>query len=357
MILSIFETISSTWSSVWPYLIAILFFGFIILIHEFGHFIFAKLFKVKVNEFSIGMGPTIFKKKGKVTKYSLRALPIGGYISMEGEDSDSEDEGAFCNKAVWKRFIIVSAGATFNLILGLIICIFIVNSDDLVGTNTIISFSDTTVVSEESLMPMDEILEIDGLKVYSDYDISFLLQRNTTYVYDFVVLRDGEEVELFDVEMDFSNGFGFTILGVEKTVSTVVTGAVKYAITMSRMIYINLYDLVTGVYGMDDMAGPVGTVTVIADVVETSTVSTDWSQVFTIMALITINIGIFNLLPVPALDGGRLFFLAIEFVCRKPIPRKYEGWVHAAGLILLLGLMLIITAGDIWKLISGQGFY
>lgn len=357
MSLSIFETISSTWSSVWPYLIAILFFGFIILIHEFGHFIFAKIFKVRVNEFSIGMGPLLFKKKGKETQYSVRALPIGGYISMEGEDSDSEDEGAFCNKAVWKRFIIISAGAIFNLILGLIICIFIVNSDDLVGTNTVISFNDSVEVSEQTLMPMDEILEIDGLKVYSDYDISFLLQRNTTCIFDFVVLRDGEEVQLYDVEMDFSNGFGFTILGVEKSVSTVVVGAAKYAVTMSRMIYINLYDLVTGVYGMDDMAGPVGTVTVIADVAESSSTSADWGQMFTIMALITINIGIFNLLPIPALDGGRLFFLAIEFICTKPIPRKYEGWVHAAGLFLLFGLMIVITAGDIWKLISGQGFY
>ncbi len=357
MILSVFSSISSAWSSVWPYLVAILFFGFIILIHEFGHFIFAKLFKVKVNEFSLGMGPLIFKKKGKETQYSIRLLPIGGYISMEGEDEESKDEAAFCNKAVWKRMIIVAAGATFNLILGLIICIGIVNSDDLVGTNTIISFNETVEVSDETLMPMDEILEIDGLKVYSDYDISFLLQRNTTYVYDIVVLRDGEKVELEDVEMDFSNGFGFTILGVEKTVTTVVSGAAKYAVSMCRMIYINLYDLVTGVYGMDDMAGPIGTVTVIADVAESSERSADWGQMFTIMALITINIGIFNLLPIPALDGGRLFFMFIELIRRKPIPAKYESWVHGAGLLLIFGLMLVISAGDIWKLISGQGFY
>lgn len=441
MKLNLLLTFSEVWTKVWPILVAILFFGFIIFIHEFGHFIFAKIFKVKVNEFALGMGPTILKKQGRETKYALRLFPIGGFVSMEGEDEASEDDGAFCNKKVWKRMIITAAGAVNNIILGVLICILIVagvgssQKDPLVGTNTISQFYQGAVSNGEGgLKAGDKILKIDGKRVFSDYDISFLMQRNNTGKYSFVVERDGEKVELPEVQFAIRTGgnfsydencvmssvssklkkaglkdgdkviavngvkvetntalmeeigkdtdytidftvlrdgeekifesvkmatvtvFDFSILGEERNFFNVVGGAFRYTATMSRMVYLSLFDMLTGKYGLNDLAGPIGTVSVIANVAEQSAQNTDWSSMFMIMALITVNIGVFNLLPVPALDGGRLFFMFVELIFRKKVPPKYENWIHAAGLVLLLVFMAVISASDLWKWISGIGF-
>lgn len=425
-------TSSAVFSKILYVLVAVLFFGVIIFIHEFGHFIFAKLFKVKVNEFAIGMGPAIFKKQGKVTKYTLRLLPIGGYNSMEGEDENSEDEGAFCNKAVWKRFIIVAAGGIFNIILGFIICVAVIGSGELVGTSTVNQFYEGAVsCAEGGLQSGDKILRIDGKRVFSDYDVSFLMQRNNNGKYDFVVERNGEKISLpgvefltrtggnfsFDPENRISglgqsvkkggmrendviiavNGvkvgsneelkaqidkdtdftvsftverdgqtvecenvqmstvtvFDFTVLGEEKNLFNVTGGAVKYGVSISRMVYLSLIDMISGKYGLSDLSGPIGTIDIIADVAQTSAEETDYSYLFMIMALITINIGLVNLLPIPALDGGRLLFMIIEIIFRRPVPKKYEGFIHAAALVLLLGLIAVISVSDILKLVRG----
>ena len=419
-----------------PILIAVLFFGVIIFIHEFGHFIFAKLFGVKVNEFAIGMGPTIFKKQGKETKYALRLFPIGGFVSMEGEEEESEDSRAFCNQKTWKRMIIIAAGATFNLILGIIVCFFLVGSEDLAGTNEILKFYDTAISNQEGgLEAGDKIISIDGKRVFSDYDITFLMQRNNSgtykfvverngekltlpevhfarrtggnfsytadciisglsskikgfglkdgdkivgvngeavttgeeliavigkdddYTYDFTIERQGETLDFADVKMAVVTVFDFVILGEDKNVINVTKSAFGYALSMGRMVYLSLFDLISGQYGMNDIAGPIGTISVITDIAEESIATVDWSSLLMIMAMITINIGLFNLLPVPALDGGHLFFMVFELIFRKKIPQKYESYIHAAGLVILLGFMALISASDIWKLISGRGFY
>ena len=419
-----------------PILIAVLFFGVIIFIHEFGHFIFAKLFGVKVNEFAIGMGPTIFKKQGKETKYALRLFPIGGFVSMEGEEEESEDSRAFCNQKTWKRMIIIAAGATFNLILGIIVCFFLVGSEDLAGTNEILKFYDTAISNQEGgLEAGDRIISIDGKRVFSDYDITFLMQRNNSgtykfvverdgekltlpevhfarrtggnfsytadciisglsskikgfglkdgdkivgvngeavttgeeliavigkdddYTYDFTIERQGETLDFADVKMAVVTVFDFVILGEDKNVINVTKSAFGYALSMGRMVYLSLFDLISGQYGMNDIAGPIGTISVITDIAEESIATVDWSSLLMIMAMITINIGLFNLLPVPALDGGHLFFMVFELIFRKKIPQKYESYIHAAGLVILLGFMALISASDIWKLISGRGFY
>ncbi len=421
-------------SKIIPFAIAILFFGVIIFIHEFGHFIFAKLFGVKVNEFAIGMGPTIFKKQGKETKYALRLLPFGGFVSMEGEEEESQDKRAFCNQKAYKRMIILAAGAVMNLILGLVVCVFLVSSEQYVGTNTILQFYEGAK-SNQTLAEGDRILEIDGKRVFSDYDISYLISRNPEGVYEFTVVRDGEKIKVENVTFgkrtsgNFSydesgvissvsqalkgaglqdndriisvNGveihsgeeliseigkdedfiydfeilrgeqalsfkditlntvtfFDFVILGEDKNPINVISAAFSYSLSMGRMVYLSLFDLIRGTYGINDLAGPIGTVSVIADIAQESIINVDWSSLFMIMAMITINIGLFNLLPVPALDGGHLFFLLFEVIFRKPVPQKYESYIHAAGLVILLGFMLIISASDIWKLISGKGFY
>ncbi len=348
------------WSKVWPYLVAIIFFGLLISIHELGHFTFAKLFKVKVNEFALGMGPAIFKKKKGETTYALRLLPIGGYVSMEGEDEESTDENAFNKKKVWQKFIIVAAGAIMNLILGVVIVATCLSMDELIGTTQIIDFNENAISQQTGLKEGDILLEIDGKRVFSDMDISFLMSRSDDGVFDMTVRRDGEKVELSGVTFNTQKQDGYTlitydfiILGKEPTFFNVVGNAFKQTASIGRLVWLSLFDLVTGRFGLSDLSGPVGTVNVLADVTSSAVESkANLISALTLMAFVSINIGIFNLLPLPALDGGRLFFLFIEGIRRKPINPKYEGYVHGAGLVLLLLLMVVITFNDIVNLIK-----
>ncbi len=353
-------TAGAVWGKVWPILVAILFFGLIIFFHELGHFTFAKIFKVKVHEFAMGMGPTLFKFKKGETKYALRLLPIGGFVSMEGEDEESDIEGALCNKPAWQRFIIIAAGGVVNLIMGVIIVALMLSQMDLIGLPEIHSFHENSVSSQYGLQVKDKIKKINGKNVYSEYDLSFLMTRDEDGIFDFVVERDGEKITLKDVKFETydNNGkltivYDFIIRGVEPTFLNVAKNAVKESVSIGRIVWISLLDLVTGQYGLSDLSGPIGTVTYIADAAETAKQETDYSYLLAMLAMITINIGLFNLLPLPALDGGRLFFILIEMIFRKPVPRKYEGWVHAIGLVLLLVLMAVISFSDIWRLIKG----
>ncbi|MEE1137512.1 MAG: M50 family metallopeptidase [Acutalibacteraceae bacterium] len=351
---------AAVWGKVWPVLVAILFFGLLIFFHELGHFTFAKLFKVKVNEFAMGMGPTLFKFKKGETRYALRLFPIGGFVSMEGEDEESENERAFCNKPAWQRFIIVAAGGVVNLIMGAIIVAVMLSQTNLIGLPQIHSFEENSV-SSQYLQAGDEIKKINGKKVYSEYDLSFLMARDKDGIIDFTVEREGEKVELNGVPfqtMKNQDGtitiiYDFIIRGVEPGFLSVTKNAVLESVSIGRIVWISLLDLVTGQYGLSDLSGPIGTVSYIADAAQVATQQTDYTYLFTLMAMIAINIGLFNLLPLPALDGGRLFFLAIEFVFRKPVPAKYEGWVHAVGMVLLLLLMVVISLSDILRLIRG----
>ena len=350
MFLNTALSFSAVWSKVWPFLVAILFFGIVIMFHELGHFLFAKLFKVKVNEFSIGMGPAIFKKKKGETDYAVRILPIGGYVSMEGEDEDSEDQHAFNNKPLWQRMIIVAAGATVNLIMGVIIVAIMLCQSDLIGTTQIRSFYDNATSAASGLEAGDKIVKINGKRVYSQYDITFLMMRDDDGVMDFVVKRDspieGQE-NLISIHYDF------IIVGVKPTFLSVTKNAFLESISIGRMVWISLFDLITGRYGLSEVSGPIGVINYVADAASASSTSMDWTPLLTIMALIAINVGLFNLLPIPALDGGRLFFMFIELIIRRPIPQKFEKWVHAVGMILLLAFMAVISFKDIVSLIRG----
>lgn len=352
-------TAAELWGKAWPILVAILFFGLLIFFHELGHFTFAKLFKVKVHEFAMGMGPTLFKFKKGETKYALRLFPIGGFVSMEGEDEESEDEGAFCNKPAWQRFIIVAAGGTINLIMGVIIVAIMLSQSSLIGLPEIHSFEENAV-SSQHLQAGDKIEKINGKRVFSEYDLSFLMMRDKDGIIDFTVERDGEKVELPAVPFQTydNNGvntivYDFIIRGVEPGIWSVAKNSVLQSVSIGRIVWISLLDLVTGQYGLSDLSGPIGTVTYIADAAQTATQQTDYTYLFNLMAMIAINIGLFNLLPLPALDGGRLFFIAIEVIFRKRVPAKYEGWVHAVGIVLLLGLMVVVSFSDIMRLIRG----
>ncbi len=359
MLLDFSTTLSTVWGKAWPILVAILFFGLVIMSHELGHFCFAKLFKVKVDEFAMGMGPKILKFKKGETVYALRLLPIGGMVSMDGEDEESDNERAFCNKPVWQRFIIVAAGATINIILGLILVAVMLNQSELIGTSQIKSFHENAASQACGLQEGDKITHINGKRIFSDLDISYLMSRDKDGVMEFTVKRDGEKVVLDKIalekyEKDGQTGFiyDFIIVGVKPTFLPVLKYSFGETVSIVRMVWLSLFDLVTGQYGLSAMSGPIGVVTYVADAAEQST-STDMTPILMLMSLIAINIGVFNLLPVPALDGGRLFFMFIEMIRRKPIPQKYEGYIHAAGMALLLLFMAVVSVNDIMNLIRG----
>lgn len=345
--------LTQIWNTVYPILIAILFFEFIIVIHEGGHFIAARLMKIKVNEFSIGMGPKIFQFKKGETKYTLRLILFGGYCSMEGEDEDSDDENAFSGKKVIQRIFVVVAGAVMNLILGfVIIAILITTQQDLVGTPTVAKFADHAV-SSSVLKAGDTIKSIDGVRVFTATDVTTGLSRSDDNELDIVVERDGKSMTLkvpFEMEEYEGRQFismDFWLLGVEKTAGSVIKNTAMEWVSYARMVFLSVHDIIAGKYGVSDLSGPVGAV----DIVQTA-VKTSVNSLLRIMALLTINVGLFNLFPIPALDGWRLFLLIFEGIFKRKLSNKWEWAINAAGLALLLGFMCIITFSDISKLIK-----
>lgn len=343
--------LANIWNTAYPIIIAILFFELIIVIHEGGHFVAARLCGVKVNEFAIGMGPKIFQFKKGDTTYSLRLILFGGFCAMEGEDEDSDDECAFSNKKVIQRIFIVVAGAVMNLILGLVITAIIVGSQNLVGTATVAKF-DKDAVSSQTLQAGDRIKSIDGMRVYSATDVTTGLTRSADDTLDMVVVRKGKEKKLevkFDTEKYEGRQYikmDFWLLGEKKTVGNVVKETVMQWMSYARMVFLSVHDLITGAYGMSELSGPVGAVGIVSKAVKFGGTS-----VLRIMALLTINVGLFNLFPIPALDGWRLFLLIFEGIFRKKLPSKWEWAINGAGLILLLGFMTLITFSDVSKLI------
>lgn len=341
---------SHIWQTVYPILIAILFFELIILVHEGGHFFAAKMMKVKVNEFSIGMGPKLFQFQKGDTKFTLRLILFGGYCAMEGEDSESDDKNSFANKKVIQRVFVVVAGAVMNLILGVFIILGMVCSQELVGTPVVADF-DKDAVSNAYLEQNDRILAIDGMRVYTTTDITTGFSRSADGEVEFLIKRDGKtktvNAKFNTQKIDGKNyiDMDFYLYGVEKTVPNVLRETGRQFMSFCRMIFLSLHDLITGKYGLSDMSGPVGAVSVVSGAVKMSLTST-----FRIMALLTINIGLFNLFPFPALDGWKLFILLYEGIFKKKLPQKFEWMINAVGLAVLLGLMCLVTFSDITKL-------
>lgn len=341
---------SGIWQTVYPILIAVLFFQLIIVIHEGGHFVAARLMKIKVNEFSIGMGPKLIQFTKGETKYTLRLVLFGGYCAMEGEDSNSDDENAFSNKRVIQRIFVVVAGAFMNLVLGLVIISIMVSTQSLIGTTTVAKFEDNAL-SSQTLEVGDKIKSIDGMRVYTSTDVTTGLSRSADNTVEFVVERNGE-ARTFDVEFEMSEYEGhqyinmdFFVLGVEKTFSSVIKESLAQFVSYCRMIFLSLHYLIVGRYGVSDISGPVGTVSIVSTAVKTSL-----PTVLRIMALLTVNVGLFNLFPFPALDGWRLFVLAFEGIFKKKLPSKFEWLINSIGLALLIGLMCVVTFSDITKL-------
>lgn len=350
-------------------LVAILIFGILIMTHELGHFLTAKMFGVRVNEFSICMGPALWKKTVGETTYALRCIPIGGYCAMEGEDEESEDPRAFTSAKPWKRAIILAAGSFMNFITGLLVLVLMYSAVTGFYTAKIVDFyPDCPYQSEAGLRVGDELYKIDGRRVYQYSNVGMLMGRNSTGVFDLTVKRNGELIELQDFPMEKrayvdENGETVYLYGLyfgyeEKTVSTVLKHAWNTALDFVRLVWMSLSDLIEGLVSINDMSGPVGIVSVIAETGESAeTTGAAALNITYLAAFIAVNLAVMNMLPIPALDGGRIFFLAVTWILEKVIRRridpKYEGYLHAAGMIILLALIAFITMKDIWKLIVG----
>ena len=355
---------------------AVLLFEFIILSHEFGHFITAKLSGIRVNEFALGMGPRLIHFKRGETEYSLRAFPIGGFCAMEGEDESSDDPRAFGNKAVWKRILVVVAGAVMNILLGVVLMMVITGQQSVFSSTTVAEFTENSLTKQSGLRAGDEVVSINGYRVYTDRDMSFALasdqgiaqalESGDKLTVDMEVYRDGQVVALNDVEFprytdtDGKNylSIDFKVYGIEKNPWTLLKMSCSYTVSTVRMVWTSLVGLLTGKYGLNDMAGPNGAAQAIAQSASQGlsvNVKTAINNILLMMTIITVNLGIVNLLPLPALDGGRLVFLLIELIFRKPVPAKYEGWVHAAGFVLLMVLMVVIAFSDVLRLVTGKG--
>lgn len=346
------------WNTVWPILVAIVIFCLIITIHEFGHFIFAKIFKVKVNEFALGFGPAIFKKQRGETLYAVRVLPIGGYCAMEGEDGESDDELSFGKANVWHRIIIVAAGAVFNIILGFLIMVVIVACQPRLATTTVAEFQKDAVSSTctTPLKEGDVIERVNGRAIYTWDDVAYNLGNDFEGDVIMTVERNGEKITLDHVQFARTEQEGkqiinldFKVYGEKNNFFVCMKQSFLRTVSMGRLVWLSLIDLCTGKFGFSDMSGAVGVTRVVSGAV--SSVAGDGLSGFLylmrLLCLITVNLGIFNLLPIPALDGSRILFLLIEAVRGKPV--KHEAAVHAVGMCLLLVLMGVLIVKDLYQ--------
>lgn len=344
---------------------AILIFGILIMIHELGHFSVARWCGVYIEEFSIGMGPKLLQRKTKKqgTLFSLRLLPIGGYVSMKGENEDADGDDSFARKKVWQRMAIVVAGAMMNLLLGFIIVFIIVClSKDLLASTTIHSFMEgATSNSETGLMAEDTVIKVNRVPVYTGEELTYEIMNQGNEPIDLTVIRNGERIVLEDVVFpqfeDQGIVFGdcdFKVWAVDNpSFFQLVRITWHRSVSLVKMVWDSLFNLITGRFSVSAVSSPIGVTSAVKDTIEGS----GWNPrqilqyVLNITAVISINLGVFNLIPFPALDGGRFLFLIVEAIRRKPISQEIESKINFAGIVLLMALMLVVVLKDIIVLI------
>ena len=377
-------------------LAAVFVFSAVIAIHEFGHFAVAKLCGVQVNEFSIGMGPVLLKKMHHGTQYSLRALPVGGFVALEGEESpesqqaereersdleerplsqrsgaDSSPNGGALNgkelsqptgkplneAPVWQRALIMAAGACMNFLLGFVVmAILLAAQNEPITSRVIYAVEDGALCGQTGLEAGDKVLAVNGRRCFVANDILYELVRTQSYSADFTVLRDGQKVQLPGVQFDTWQdeqgethmSIGFSVYGLEKTPGNVLREAGNSVLYYGRIVFTSLIDLLRGRESINNLSGPVGIVTAIGQAA-----SYGWQDLLELLVLITVNLGIFNLLPFPALDGGKVVFLLIEGVTGHAVPEKIQSGLTLAAFALLFALMIFATYNDIVRLVTG----
>ena len=348
---------------------AILIFSFLIFIHELGHFIAAKLSGVQVNEFSMFMGPAIVKWGKGETKYSIRCIPIGGYCAMEGEDEDTDNPRSFQKAAWWKRLVILVAGSAMNFIAGFLIFAVLFLPGNQIVEPQIIEFTDCCIFNHDAgLREGDIFLELDGEKIYTNGDIGMILDIHSAFEHDVTVLRDGKKLAFEDLTMAHTHldedgkeylHYGFAYGNIKEVGFLEKLGYVwNITIDNVRNVRLSLQMLVSGKAGVKDVAGPVGIVNMMTDVAtESDTAGIAFLNLLSFGGMIAVNLAVMNLLPIPALDGGRVVGLllttVIEGITKKKLNPKFEGYIHAAGMVLLLILMALIMFKDIFTIFKG----
>lgn len=327
----------------------------------------ARINKVTIYEFAIGMGPTLFSWKSKKydTKYALRLFPIGGFVSMAGEDGESDDENAFNKKNFFQRFLILFAGPAMNIILGIILTFamllssaIINRTEDRLGllpTNVIHQFSENaTSNTQNGLMPKDKVIKVGNVRVWTGQDLSYEVMHQGYKSVDITVIRDGKKIVLenisfgtFSEEGAVFGSVDFRVYGEKSTVWNLIRHTIHNSFSMIKWVWDGIIDLITGRFGLNAISGPVGITEQIGESAKKG--STDFLY---LISLISINLGVMNLIPYPALDGGRLLFLTIEGITRKKIPTNVEAAIHSIGLMILFGFMIFVTFKDIFKLFA-----
>lgn len=349
---------STTITNILYILLAVFIFGLLILVHEFGHYITARAFKVTIKEFSIGMGPKIVSHVSKKSniRYSLRLFPIGGFVSMSGEDEDSEDPNAITRKKPWQRLIIMSAGALTNITLGVLAMTVLVATPNFAIGGTTVAEIDSEYVQKQpdELLVGDKIIKVGKTRVHYYQELSYEIMNKGYEPTDLTVVRNGEKVVLKSVVfptieekgVSFGDMF-FKVSALKKNFGNVIAYSFYSSFSTIKMIWDSFISLITGRFGFSSLSGPVGVTKTVAESAKAGVSSLVYMCIF-----ITMNLGVFNLLPIPALDGSRVLFVLIEMIIRKPIPPKYEGYIHFAGIIVLVLLMVVVTFKDIISLIG-----
>ena len=319
--------------------------GFLILIHEAGHFLVAKWCGVKVNEFAIGFGPTIWKKQGKETKYALRLIPLGGFVSMEGEEERSEDSRSFSKASIPKRIAICMAGATVNIIFGVIVFFILMTTTGPYTSNVVDSVIEGYPAQTVGLQANDIIIEADGEKVDSRYELNKILDYTKNEEINIKIKRDDEVLDYKITPKEIENFYylGVNLRPAEDTfINRLINGGMQTKDFMFSIID-NLKQLFTGNVGVDQMMGPVG-------ISETVAKTSGIKEFVYMLALISLSLGVTNLLPIPALDGGKILILLIEAVRRKPMKEQTEINIQLLGFSILILLSLYVTYNDIVRI-------
>ncbi|MBQ8589668.1 MAG: RIP metalloprotease RseP [Firmicutes bacterium] len=326
---------------------AVAVFCVLIMVHELGHFFAAKFTGVQVNELSLGMGPLLWKHQGKETLYSVRLLPIGGFCSMEGEDEESENERAFNRKPVWARALIIVAGALMNVLLAVAILSAIAGFYG-VAVPELHDVTEGKPAYQAGIRPGDEIIEVNGEKVNFFVEVRTLIQMSDDTV-DLVVKRDGTKVYA-SIPVERGED-GLPVIGIEAAISHNPLTAIHYGtvatVDMGKSMLGFIGQLFTGKSSVNELTGPVGIVSAIGQQAQYGFV-----YVANLAALISLNLGIMNMLPFPALDGGRLLFIVINGITGKAVSEELEGKIHFAGMMLLLALMAYVLLQDVGRLVG-----
>lgn len=339
-------------------IVALLIFGLIVLIHELGHFLFARKAGITVEEFAIGMGPKVVGKEIGGTLWSIRAVPFGGFCKMLGEDDAVEEEGSYSSKSIWQRFQVIFAGPFFNFILAFVFAAIVLS---MIGSvpRTISSVEEGSPAMEAGLLPGDVVVGYNGRAVLAQKELQIYMNHELPAVVELQVKRDGKKMS-FEIEPFFDEqglyrvGIGFERIYFTNPLEVIKQAAVEVVLQVRLVIY-SLGQLISGEFAAEDVSGPVGIIGAVSESYEES-LEYGFRVVFlniaSLIILLSANLGVMNLLPIPALDGGRLTFILVEAVRGKPMDPEKEGYIHFIGFVLLMGLMVLILFNDIRNMLG-----